>query len=637
MNETEIKQLIENVVSKQSNRYFAGYNFFNKVAEKYVEPEYPDYYSGYRMAIELAEANRVHIEKGYFPYRLFAFKSPHETDEELTYIRNNYKQTTLSTAIDYINTTQRAYNEGNYSIHYGKDDDQYVTAGLTLQHYLETGIETFGSLENYMKMFFLTIKAIDANGVIAIKNDFEYSVDGEGNKTVSTTALNEPQPIYYDCCKVVAFDEEKYCLIDLTKYEIPDGKKKKKQQTPVLYFELYDTVAVYHITYKVSDQTSTIEVYDKHDWGKLPVQKIKGIPRQVENEIIWQSPFSFASDLLDLVLIDESTINLSKKKCAFPTRVYVGRPCEFQYKDSEGMISSCSGGRVYDSVAKTTIACPNCNGSGLVDRFSPLHDFILNPGDGFQEGQKSNGFQYVSPDPRILEYLRMEISINEERAKKILHLQTSNSQIKGGENLTATGMTLDEKAMNAFVKPISDQVFDMQQFIIEAIAWLRYKRDVDVVTIIKPRTFDFKTEYDYINEISQGIKDGLPAIMVYEIVKRYLKSHFYTEDNISKAFNLFMATDLLLGIDNATIELENTKGIIANWQVILHNSGIPLIDQLQQAYKKTTNQDGTENNFFTQDFELQRQQLIDEAKRVANENKPVTASVKDIASSILGQ
>jgi len=88
MEVTTIKELIEKVVSKRNDRFFAGYNFFNKTTEKYNEPDYPDYYPGYRLAIELAEANKVHIEKGTFPYWLFAFKSPHETDDELLYIKN---------------------------------------------------------------------------------------------------------------------------------------------------------------------------------------------------------------------------------------------------------------------------------------------------------------------------------------------------------------------------------------------------------------------------------------------------------------------------------------------------------------------------------------------------------------------
>jgi len=636
MTETEIKDLVKSVIEKRNNKSIVQYNFLNKAApEKYTVPEYPKYYPGYGAAVELAAANRVHIEKGVFPERLFAYKSPHETEEELKYIKNNYKQTTLAVGLDYINTVSRSFNEGNYQIKYINEQEQYVKAGLTLQNYLETEINTFGSLDNFIKMFFITVKAIDANGVIAIKNFFNYTENEDGSKSISSTELNEPQPVYYECYKVVAYKEEEYCLIDLTDLYYEQGnKKKKKEDKPKYYYELYDTMSVYNIIYDVATQTYEIEVYDNHKWGQMPVQIIMGIPRQYDGSILWQSPFSFSTDLLDLVLIDESTINLSKKKCAFPTRVYTGRPCDFQFKDAEGNITGCVDGKVYNTASASMMNCPQCGGSGLLDRFSPLHDFVLNPDDKFNDGSKSQGFSYVAPDPTILEYLRKEISINEERAKKILHLQTSNSVIKGAENLTATGMTLDEKSMTAFIKPISDQIFDMMEFIIQAIAWYRYGINEKVVTIVKPKSFDSKSEYDYINEISQAIKDGLPSVMVQEIIVKYLKSHYYTDEMISKAFALYIKTDLLLGITNDNIVIDLSKGIIAPYQKIIHDSGITIINELVSEYSNTISVDGVVSDFFSQDLEIQQQALISAAKAVALENKPVSG-VNNIMEKIL--
>jgi len=636
MTEQEIKDLVNSVVAKRNNKK-VQYNFLNKVQQaEYTPPEYPEYYPGYGMSIELSNANKVHIEKGYFPARLFAYKSPHETAEELLYIKNNYKQTTLVIGLDYINTVTRAFNDGNFQIIISPEKDEFVKADLTLKKYIETGIDTFGSLLNYMKMFFITIKAVDANGVIAIKNYFNYDIDENGDKTISSTELNQPQPLYYETCRVVAFEEEQYCLIDLTEdyYSDKNEKKPKKKDTQQrYYYELYDRNAVYNITYNVSTEIIDIEIYDQHNWDQLPVQKIKGIPRQYDGEIIWQSQFTFATDILDLVLLDESTINLSKKKCAYPTRVYTGRPCDFQFTDVEGNVCKCNEGQIYNTATQSLIGCSKCGGTGLLDRFSPLHDFVLNPDSKFADNSKQ-GFSYVAPDPAILKYLRDEISINEEKAKKILHLQTSNSIIKGAENLTATGMTLDEKAMTSFIKPISDQIFDMMQFIIEAIAWLRYNVSENVVTIIRPKTFDAKSEYDYINEISQAIKDGLPTVMVQEIIVRYLKSHYYTDNNIAKAFELFVKTDLLLGMTNDNIVMDLNKGIIAPFQKVIHDSGITLITKLAEEYPKKTDSLGVVTDFFSQEFTVQQKALIDAAKLVVAENKPASP-VTDVMAAIL--
>ena len=583
----------------------------------------PEYYPTYALAVDLMESCRYHAEKGCFPAKLFISKSPYQTDTELTYIKENYKQVTLKFGVDYINTISRAFSEGNYSITYHADDEKYVQAKQKLQDYLETEINTYGSIQNFMKFVFVTLKTIDANGVIAIKPDLKYDVAEDGTQRISSTKLNEPQIYYFDCSKVVAYKEEEYCLVETTKYNLKDSKGKSAEYT----YEFYDKNSIYNIVYNVKDKTVKTTLYYTHNEGILPTTRIKGIPRIIDGDILWQSVFSFVTDILDIIAMDASTLQISKFKCAYPTRVYEGRPCDFEQTDPEtNSTVHCQDGYVFWGEALTKRVCTKCGGTGQIDRFNALRDFVTAPSTSLDPVKNNpDPFRYVAPNSDILKYLEDSIAKNEEKAQKILHLQTSNSIVKGTENLTATGQSLDQKSMYAFIKPISDQMFDTEQFIIDRIGYQRYGKSYKAPTITKAVTFDFQTEYDYINEISAASEAGLPAFMLQTIIVRYLKSHFYSDAETTKAFDLIIKTDRILGLSNSDISIQQGKGLIANWEVVFHSSAVSIIQ----------NQVIKDKKFFEKKIEDQQQILIDESKKIAEASKPEIDPTQKAIQSIL--
>lgn len=615
MTEIEIKALVQSVIDKRKSKWnYSQFQGLNPDAE--VKFDYPEYHPTYKIGVEMMEANRIHAEKGCFPAKLFRDKSPYQTLEEFGYVKRNYKQVTLPIGLDMINALGRAFNDGNFSIVYQNDDDKY--SSTTLKDYVEKDINTFGSLNAFMKFLFTMIKVVDGEGVMVIKPFFNFDVADDGTRTISKTELNEPQPIYYDCSKVVAFSEEKYCLIDTT-----DNSQKKP---PVYTYEFYDTENIYLFSYTVKDRKLDYELYYNHGWKQLPAEKIKGLPRLVDGKIIWQTILSFATDILDIIALDNSTLNISKYKCAYPIRVYGGRPCDFEYKDKDGNISRCSDGEVHDTVLGHKLTCPSCNGLGLRDRFSATHDFITNDEEKFSSiSANKTPFQYVAPDTKILEYLENAIAKNEERARKMLHLQTSNLTVRGTENLTATGMALGDKSTSAFIKPISDQMFDTWKFLIDGIGWMRYKESYKPPVITKPASFDFNTEYDYMTEVSVAIASGMPPITIHAIIERYLHSHFHSDGQANVIYNLILSTDRLIGLQNIDIQIEVSKNLIAPWEVIIHDSAVTILKGLIRANEK----------FFEQKLEDQRQQLIDAAKAIADENKPVNNTAAAIAGAIV--
>lgn len=239
---------------------------------------------------------------------------------------------------------------------------------------------------------------------------------------------------------------------------------------------------------------------------------------------------------------------------------------------------------------------------------------LINPDSDFNKGENpKDALYFVEPGTGALEFVKTCITQDFEDAKKILHQQTSNSVVKGTENLTATGMTLDTKAMYAFVKTPSDQSFAIWEFILDAIGWMRYGEDYQKAVVVTPATFDYLTDEDYLVQIANAQKAGLPPFVIQSIINRYLQTLYYNEKERASVFYLILNTDRLLVLSQEDILMKKARGLAADWEIILHDSGISLIGDLLLENK----------DFFEQDFQTQKDQLIAKAKAVETEITPV--------------
>jgi len=130
----------------------------------------------YEDCCKMADEVAIHAVKGIFPDKLFSSRSPNETQQETTYIKENYKQLTLPVFVDYISTIGRAMGDGNWSIDYKEDSTEYKTANKTFESYVTKELPIYGSLEAFVKFILPSIKTIDANGFLAIRpKEIDYT------------------------------------------------------------------------------------------------------------------------------------------------------------------------------------------------------------------------------------------------------------------------------------------------------------------------------------------------------------------------------------------------------------------------------------------------------------------------------
>ena len=595
LTETEIRALLLKVIPE-----------LKKVdnAERQKKKAEPVYYPTYPIITDYAERIAVHAEVGKFPDKLFAERSPNQEEKEFEYVKKNYKQITLPVFIDYISTITRPFHEANWDIDYVEDADKYKDQGF--QSYVGTGIKDYGSVENFVKFIISQRKAVDANGIVVIKPHTLFVKDGEneGELIIDPDRLNEPVPVYYASKRIVCEKNGEYVMVmldDKSLVEYAGGKEKSGYK-----FEFYDDENIWIIEQvgKKIDYAFTITLFFNHEWKRLPAIKLMGIPQIVDNTIIWQSPFLYVTDILDLITLNHSNLQMSINTCVYPYRVMIGDVCE--WKDGEGNV--CCDGLITTKENKN-YQCPGCKGAGLKSRISPLGTMLLKPKTRLEDGDSTfsqKPLEYISPQVTTLEFLENKIAKDEEKARKILHLQTSNSVVKGSENLTATGMSLDVKAMYAFVKTISDQTFHIWEFISEAIGFMRYGEDFKKPKFTYPTTFDFVTESDIIAQLKAAVDGGLPPFVIYSIIYRYLQTLYFNDATTAGIFNLIVRTDRLLTLSNEEIALKVARGTVHDWEEILHTSAINFVNNLIDQNPK----------FLEQDIATQKEQLIQAAKDV---------------------
>jgi len=432
----------------------------------------------------------------------------------------------------------------------------------------------------FIKTMVPTLKLIDPNGIIAIEPEDIDTIENEEGEEVVSNELIRPMPEYYSCKSIVGQKYgEYYMVITDDKSLVKVGSKMEKVG---LVLEIYDDANIWKVyqTGKRSEmEFSEPILYYNHNLGYVPCHKLEGMPQLVGGEIAFQSPFITAVPLLDQVVLDESYLQISKATSAFPFMVALGEICEFT--DREG--NKCQDGRIFDPINGGYRSCQSCNGSGVRSRFSPTGMLLIKPKTSLSEGDSSLSGEYlkfVSPPMDTLNFLRTEIEQQMAKARRILHLPSSDETGTIGEASTATGSLNKLRALYAFIKPISDQLFNLYEFCLVTMGRMRYGEFFGGVNLVYPTSFDISTPSDYLAIIAEGVKAGVPPSITFSNVYNYIKAIHYTDEETSAIYDLILNADELLLMNSADIAMRVANGTIEKYQDVIHHSAPQLIMEL---------------------------------------------------------
>lgn len=642
----QVMDLLEPIIAKYKtydSKHGSKKNYKCKI------DDLPDFYPNYKTACKYAERIKIHSETGSFPEELFHNRYPNQTDKEFKYMKSNYKQNTLPVFVDYISTITRPFSDGNWSIEWPVEDPSLIKAKETLRDYLENDIEVVRSLKEFVRGLLPSLKSVDANGVIAVRPEKIYtleSTDEDGNQitVVDNTKRVSPQPYYFPVKQVLSdtkYDDD-YFILESTEKSVVDYAGTKANKGHV--FEVYDENNIWVATQvgKFDDYEFDIQVYYTHGAGSIAATRLKGIPQYLNGSYIWQSPFMYACDLLDLALMNAQYLQCSLAQRMFPYLVMLGSKCEFKEKDGSGAEWSCDGGWIFDASSPNgKKECPGCHGSGLKDRLSPMGVMKIEPatsepGSETEMKMMDKAMYYVEPPTQSAEFVFNKIESDLSKAYDVIKAkrvsQATGAGIDPGSG-TATKEILDQKAQHAAVKLFIDQAFSIYDFLLEHIGIQRYSTEFKKPVLIAPTHLDFNTEADYIDKITKALNAGLPPPVIENMMYGYLQTIYFNNQSSAKAFNLIRAVDRLLVLKNDDLLVKLSRGLYQNWQIVLHDSSSQLIDELliEHADAEFCDVDDCTKGFFSLDFEEQKRLIVEKAKKWAEETKTVQPSLLDRA------
>lgn len=577
----------------------------------------PDYYDGYINAVKQKNRIETHAEVDKFPEMLFKHRAPNQSDKENEYIENNYKNTTHPAFVDYLSVVSRGLNDHNWEIIYpegGNDATDY-------REYINNEIDVFKSVEGYVKEVVPTLRGTDANGVSTFKLSDVSFVEVDGEMIQDDTQKLEPQPMYFGTEQVVAWEWNVSGMFESHEKSMVMYASKMHEIGRVFFF--YDDTNIWKIeqTGKFIDHTFTFTLIFAHELDMFPCVKMKGVPKIKKNgDVYYTSRFFYAVPLLDWSLLYSNYLNAQIANVCFPMRWAVGDDCDFT--DSNDV--QCFDGYIMNDNGKSE--CPKCNGSGQMPRFSSMGTMLLKGAEGMDKGDTSFNVPmgYVAPSTETLSFTKETAKEYFEQAKSMLHIHTSNSNVKGSEDMTATGMAIDMKAMFAFVLPDSDQTFDIFQFQLDVIGKVRYGKDFEGAKLVYPKSFDFRTDADILEDIKTARDANLPTHIISSLVHQYLRSRFYSEQSTNTVSQVIEAADRILTLSNEEIIQRKTLNTVEAWEIVLHDSGFKLVNDLIG-----------ENPLFL-DLDIEEQVALLKAKAIATTPKDLaTTRAEGFAARLL--
>ena len=553
-------------------------NLFSRIlaVEKAAGKKEPVYYAGFARAALQTKAILNHADTEIFPDELFKERAPNQTPEQHKYVKANYKCTTNPVWQDYLTVQARIWFNSNWSITWNEESRE----DEGFQAYAEENFPKWRSIEAYVKNIIVPMKAMDANGVVAVHPTFSY-IETEDGLRVDDLIRAEPRAYYYPSNRVLHRSEDLYMCVSTEKSEVINIAGKPEKVGRVIY--AYTKQEIYRIqqTGKASENTYLTDLLYQHDEGIIPAHDLMGSPVLTEDgKVYWRSPFYFAVPLLDFALTTRNILQVSIAGCAFPFRVLRASPCDYE----DGNHNRCIGGSIFDSATGNKSTCPSCNGLGHRVPVSPTGEYQWTEPQGLDEGKGMSykPVEYIEPGTGQMTFVREQAEIDTDKARGILHLHTSANAAKGSPDITATQSAMDYSTQFAFLQPIADQTFDLFEFIMARVCFQRYESYDQMPTIVRPQSYDLRTEGQLWVDIKTARDAGAPPFVIQTIFHDLIMNRLSSDLDAQRLAMSVMVVDDLFTLTTADVVARKANGTVEAWQIAFHHSSYQMVMRLMQ-------------------------------------------------------
>jgi hypothetical protein len=519
-----------------------------------------------------------HSDPDYVPLRLIDNRAPNATNEQVSYIKKNWKATTVQVFQELLTVINRGFIDDNWNILWGEGSDDF-------KMYCDEKFPEYGSTETLVKEIIPPIKYTDANALVAVRprgfsyvkdENGKYVIDDNGGLILDDTQRIEPAVYFHSSDKVLVRHEDYYLVLANEKSVVEYNGKPEKVGRVFYIYTKYDIYKTEQFGKKIDNQYRTF-LYYNHNEGIIPAIEIGGIPKKMrDGGLVQVSPYRYATDLLDLALTNKNWLQLSVSTVVFPFRIMMADACTYANDKGEchnGVLSSKSDGMSLGS-------CPSCHGSGNNVPYSPLGVYLWDKDDAEKRSTSLKPVEFVEAPVTSITFVDGLVTKDTMNAKEILHLEKSNTQVKGNENTTATGMVLNDQGQISFVRYNVHQIFNLWDWILKRVSFQRYEDYKQVPTLVYPQTFDFRSEADIWEQIKLARESEAPVSIIQDLFRSLMNNIHSSSPKAQKIYDTITNADKLFALSDIALASRKASGTIANWEVTLHDSATQLVNEL---------------------------------------------------------
>jgi hypothetical protein len=589
---------------------------YDKAGDRFTNPN-PIYHE----AADMAQEIRVHADPRVKPVKLFAKKAPNETQKEHQYRMDSYANNTSQYWNRALSMVNRIWNKQNWSLSF--KEPKLVNEGEGMAKYI---YEDYPRGQSFIEYFVTKVskqKDNDPNSVIVIRPSVEYRVDengryitdDQGRKLEDDTKLPKPVAFVYPSSRVIDYVDDEYALILMEDKSVVSVGGIKRNEG--LVFEFYDNDNIWRISQigEKHEYRFEYELIFTHNIGYLPAEKLTGVPIGMDDNKgrqLYKSPFYDAVPTLNTALYNNSNLNISVASHVFLEKWEYVNEC-----------TTCNGmGKVLHEGEE--VGCDICNGRGTVNKLGPMNVIqVKTPTDtiGEDDNVKIPPGGYITKPTEILEFLSGLIQQAKDDAFKMVNIDMTG-QATGTE--TATGRFIDREEMMSFLMLEAQQNFDLLDKCLYYIGYMRYGTNYTGHVLTRPNEFNISTSADLTAELKEAADSKVSPILRGRLEKQYATSRF-NNDKVVKELDIIQYVDGLAYMDEVDIMSRLNAGVIAKWQVILHDMIGSFIDQKLEENPE----------FLESDKATIKAELVAMAKELSSEVNP-TISSETIINGIVG-
>jgi hypothetical protein len=288
---------------------------------------------------------------------------------------------------------------------------------------------------------------------------------------------------------------------------------------------------------------------------------------------------------LNNAVIDSTGLAQVKAKVMYPTRILIDEPCDY-HED----IFYCENGLITYNDAeegKVSKTCPSCHGTGWKQSIGISSEIRINPNSAKVDEQgtaitnANNVMAYISPPTTSAEFLRREIDMAIVAAERKLHLR---AEPRESGNISATEKNRDKENTEAFIKPISDQIWDILTFAIDTMGKITYGAEYDSMkpTIYRPDSFDMISTEDVVEMMAEAQEKKLPTVMRQAVMRQYLEKDSKASPKEAMLMELIYRSDRLITMTMEEAIMALTRRTAKAWEVFLHMNPEFIIEEVMR-------------------------------------------------------